>query len=145
MANSGDHHHRVKRIVLPSGKTIEVVYFDHSGEESQGAAPEPMTDTEAAVHALHLCPDCDEDLVYPTRWDEARRGYWNVTLRCPGCEWTATSEYPQDLLDAFDEELDRGTEILVKDLKQLTRANMAEEIERFTAALDADAIWPEDF
>jgi hypothetical protein len=49
------------------------------------------------------------------------------------------------VVDRFDEELDRGTEALVRDLKQLTRANMEEECERFIRALSADAILPEDF
>ena len=31
------------------------------------------------------------------------------------------------------------------DLQRLTQANMAEEIERFVAALNADQILPEDF
>jgi hypothetical protein len=48
-------------------------------------------------------------------------------------------------VDAFDEALDRGTEALASDYEQLVRANMGEEIERFVAALDADAVLPEDF
>ena len=34
---------------------------------------------------------------------------------------------------------------MLSDLRRLTQANMAEEIERFAAALDADLILPEDF
>ena len=34
---------------------------------------------------------------------------------------------------------------MLADLQRLTQANMAEEIERFVAALDADLILPEDF
>ena len=45
----------------------------------------------------------------------------------------------------FDEELDRGADALARDYKRLMRANMAEEIDRFVGALDADAILPEDF
>ncbi len=41
--------------------------------------------------------------------------------------------------------LERGTDLLVRDLKRLTRANMAEEIDRFVQALDADGIQPMDF
>jgi hypothetical protein len=48
-------------------------------------------------------------------------------------------------VDRFDEELDRGTELLMRDLKRLTRANMEDEIERFVCALESDAIWPMDF
>jgi hypothetical protein len=48
-------------------------------------------------------------------------------------------------VDAFDEVLDEGTEQLVMDLKQLMHANMSDEIERFVAALEAEALLPEDF
>ena len=40
---------------------------------------------------------------------------------------------------------DRGTEALVRDLRRLAHANMEEEIERFTSALHAGHIQPEDF
>jgi hypothetical protein len=53
--------------------------------------------------------------------------------------------YDQETVDRFDERLDHGTEALVRDLKRLTRANMEEEVERFTCALASDAIWPMDF
>ena len=53
--------------------------------------------------------------------------------------------FDQDTVERFDEELDRGTEALVRDLKRLMRANMEDEIERFVGALAADAILPEDF
>ena len=53
--------------------------------------------------------------------------------------------FEQELVERFDEELDRGTEALVRDLKRLAHANMEDEIERFTAALEAGHILPEDF
>jgi hypothetical protein len=34
---------------------------------------------------------------------------------------------------------------MLADLRRLTQANMAEEIERFTSALQSDLILPEDF
>src|SRR3954469_18443194 len=128
----------VRRVVLPSGRAIEVVYFEPMAPES---APQPAP----LVEDLHLCPECDKDLVYPVEWEEASATHWEVLLRCPNCEWETTGVYDQDTVDRFDEELDRGTEQLVRDLKRLTRANMEEEIERFGRALESDAIWPMDF
>ena len=52
---------------------------------------------------------------------------------------------PRTNVEEFDEELDRGGDALARDYKRLMRANMAEEIERFVGALEADAILPEDF
>jgi hypothetical protein len=130
-------NHRVKRVALPSGKTIEVVYFDDQASR-EVQAPSRTED-------LHLCPDCDSVLVYPTQWSEVDRMRWEVTLRCPNCEWDHTGVFDQDTVERFDEELDRGTDSLVDDLKRLIRANMEEDIERFSRALVEDHILPEDF
>ena len=128
----------VRRVVLPSGKTIEVVYF---GDETAGAARRPVEPADD----LHVCETCDSELVYPVDWEEAGDTHWEVTLRCPNCEWTGTGLFEQDVVERFDEELDRGSEALVRDLKRLIQANMEEEIERFVSALHGDHIVPEDF
>ena len=140
MNQPSDNSHYVRRVVLPSGRAIEVVYFEN-------AAP---TAAPAAAHApatedLHVCPDCRQQLVYPVEWEEHDETNWEVSLRCPNCEWQVVGIYAQDVVDRFDEELDRGTEALVRDLKRLTRANMEDEVERFVRALQAGAILPEDF
>ena len=140
MNPSSDNTHYVRRVVLPSGRAIEVVYFDN-----QTPAPEAQASVEHSVEQLHVCPDCEQSLVYPTEWEEASETHWEVALRCPNCEWYSTGTYAQETVDRFDEELDRGTEALVRDLKRLTRANMEDEVERFAKALAADAILPEDF
>ena len=128
----------VRRVVLPSGKTIEVVYFGDETAAAARRAPEPVED-------LHLCGTCDSELVYPVDWEEAGDSHWEVTLRCPNCEWTGTGVFEQDVVERFDEELDRGTEALVRDLKRLMQANMEAEIERFVTALQNGHIVPEDF
>ena len=125
-----DHNQYVRKVTLPSGKTIEVVSFG----DARPSAPE-----------LHRCPDCDCDLVYPVAWEEADRASWVVSLRCPNCEWTATGIFGEDAIQRFDETLDRGTEALVTDLRQLTRANMEEDVERFVRAVSDGHILPEDF
>jgi hypothetical protein len=125
--------HRVKRVSLPSGKTIEVVYFQDPGRH----AP--------ASRDLHVCLECTSDLVYPVDWSEASQTHWEVTLRCPNCEWLETDVFDQDTVERFDEELDRGTDQLVDDLKRLIYANMEEQIERFCEALTNDYVLPEDF
>ena len=140
MNQPSDNSHYVRRVVLPSGRAIEVVYF-----ENAASADVPATPQAPAPDDLHVCPDCEQTLVYPVEWEEHDETSWEVALRCPNCEWQTTGIYDQDLVDRFDEELDRGTEALVRDLKRLTRANMEDEVERFARALAADAILPEDF
>jgi hypothetical protein len=129
----------VRRVVLPSGRAIEVVYF----ETTEPAAPGPAR--EEPLDDLQLCPVCDRDLVYPVEWEEASETHWEVLLRCPNCEWVEIGEFDQATVDRFDEQLDIGTEVVLRDLKRLERANMEDEIERFTRALHADALLPEDF
>ena len=94
---------------------------------------------------LHICPTCNSDLVYPTDWAPASDRHWHVALRCPECEWNGGGRYSQEVVDRFDEALDRGTESVLEDFNVLVRANMEDQIERFVAALYADHIVPEDF
>jgi hypothetical protein len=140
MSREADNRHYVRRVVLPSGKTIEVVYFD------ENPALDAVSPGAAEVgEDLHICGTCNCDLVYPVEWDEAGATHWEVTLRCPNCEWSGTGIFSQDVVERFDEELDRGTEQLVRDLKRMMHANMEDEIERFVHALEGDHILPDDF
>jgi hypothetical protein len=99
----------------------------------------------ATADGLHVCPTCASHLVFPTDWAPAEPKSWSVQLRCPDCEWHGGGVYAQEIVDRFDEELDRGTEELLGDLTLLTRANMEEQVDRFVAALHAGWIVPEDF
>jgi hypothetical protein len=148
MNDHSDSRHYVRRVVLPSGKTIEVVYFEEhpavAGTAAPVAAP-PSIDTASDETDLHICGSCNSSLVYPLDWEEAGEVHWEVTLRCPNCEWSGVGVFQQSTVEAFDEELDRGTEALVGDLRRLMQANMEEEIDRFVQALEADALLPEDF
>ena len=135
-----DNSNYVRRVVLPSGKTIEVVYFDET--QALDAASPGLAEVG---EGLHVCGECSSDLVFPVEWDEAGATHWEVTLRCPNCEWYGTGVFSQDAVERFDEELDRGTEQLVRDLKRMMHANMEDEIERFVHALEADHILPDDF
>lgn len=128
---SNPNHHSVRRIVLPSGRCIEVVRF-HETEE-------PVR------HGLHVCPQCDSDLVQPTSWHEASDERWELTLECPNCWWSTDGLYDREAVHELEERLDDGLGDMLDDLKRLTHANMADQIDRFVAALDADLVLPEDF
>jgi hypothetical protein len=94
---------------------------------------------------LHICPTCDSHLVLPVDWAPAAGRRWTVELRCPECEWTGGGTYPQAVVDHFDEVLDDGTEAILEDLSNLSRANMEAGIDAFVSAIAADQILPEDF
>jgi hypothetical protein len=123
-------HHSVRRIQLPSGRSIEVVRF----------GPD-----EAGQPGLHICPACGSDLVQPLDWHEAPRGYWELLLHCPNCDWLDEGVFEQAQVDALEEHLDEGLTAMLSDLRRLTQSNMAEEVERFVAALQRDLVLPEDF
>lgn len=128
--SQGSDSHSVRRIVLPSGRSIEVVRFAPDGAPGAG---------------LHVCPQCAAELVQPVRWGEKTNGSWELTLHCPNCDWMTEGVFTQTQVDEFEEHLDEGLAEMLADLRRLTQANMAEEIDRFTAALQTDLILPEDF
>jgi hypothetical protein len=152
MEGHGEQTHFVKRVVLPSGKTIEVVYFKES-DLAQPVVDQPVEDVPAAPEHLpaepdqdlHVCVDCSSELVYPVQWEEAGPENWSVLLHCPNCDIYREGVFSQECVESFDEELDRGADVLARDYTRLVRNNMAEEIERFAGALNSDAILPEDF
>jgi hypothetical protein len=143
MSAQPDHRQYVRRVVLPSGKTIEVVYFD--GQPTDVPRASETSIEPSGGQDLHVCGACHSELVYPVSWEEAGEIHWQVTLRCPNCESWGTGVFEQDAVEAFDEELDRGTEALVRDFKRLVAANMEEQVERFIEALRDDLVLPEDF
>lgn len=127
-----DRNHVVRRIMLPSGKTIEVVRFDGLADASAG-------------EELHVCLDCESELVQPLEWRATEDDRWDLTLHCPNCDWSRRGIYSHAQVDALEEQLDLGVESIVEDLQRLTSANMADQIDRFAAALEVDLILPEDF
>ena len=144
---NGEQTHYVKRVLLPSGKTIEVVYFRDGGPVDEAPqAARTTDDLPAEPHQeLHVCMECSSELVYPVEWEESGDENWSVLLHCPNCDIYREGIFTQHTVEIFDEELDRGADALARDYKRLMRANMAEEIDRFVGALDSGAIVPEDF
>ena len=136
MSHPADHR-STRRVVLPTGQSVDVLFIQ--GAQTAG-------DQRASREAgLHVCPQCASQLVAPVAWDQAGPRQWAVTLQCPNCEWWDADVFDEEAVARFDEELDRGTEALVRDLMRLMRANMEDDVERFVAALRADAVLPEDF
>jgi hypothetical protein len=141
MQENNDHRtsHHVK---LPSGRQIEVVYLEDGhprvGEPPSWAPPAPG-------EALHVCPRCAGGLMHPLDWGEESPGLWRILMRCPDCDLLRDGVFGQALVEDLDEELDKATSSLLSDLKQLTQANMTEEVELFSRALQLDLIGPSDF
>ena len=54
MSPQPDNRHYVRRVVLPSGKTIEVVYFDDQQLVDTEPRPEAVSETVQDLHVLSL-------------------------------------------------------------------------------------------
>ena len=132
-----------RTIQLPTGKTVEVHYFSSDGPavRHSTAAPAPP----AAAGDLDHCPECASDSVYPIAWHDAGDRSYELTLRCPNCEWTEVDTHDWDTVQRLEERLDRGERALIVDLQALARANVQEDFDRFIAALHAGHVWPMDF
>ena len=147
--------YRTKKIALPGGRIIEIVYFSEPGDPVAEAteAPEPLAErprvdlTTAAAEApeLHVCPSCESDLVYPVSWEEREDDSWSIERRCPNCEWRQVGRFSQDEVEVFDDALNDGTEDLLITLRNFARANMEADVERLIAAIHGDLIEPMDF
>jgi predicted sugar kinase len=132
-------HRSTRRVTLPTGQAVDVLYVEGGGR------PPELGSSAAHETGLHVCPECASQLVAPVAWEQAGPREWAVTIQCPNCEWWDADVFDEAAVERFDEELDRGTEALVRDLLRLMRANMEDDVERFVTALQADAILPEDF
>lgn len=150
--------YRTKKIALPGGKVIEIVYFSEpaeagadpdglpGAERDDAAGPETvLAEIDAEPLELHVCPSCDSDLVYPVSWEERAGDTWRIERRCPNCEWRDVGEFSQDDVEHFDDALNDGTEDLLISLRDFSRANMEADVERIIDALRRDRIEPMDF
>lgn len=132
---------KTKRIQLPSGKVMDVEYFygpdDAESEETPDARNAP----------LHICASCGRDNVYPLDGtiEEIEKKTWRMTNHCPDCDMTHAVVATQAECDMFDDHLENAKDALEHCHKRWVATNMADEIDRFVQALEADAILPEDF
>ena len=94
---------------------------------------------------LLVCGACHSRLMYPADCEDHSPDHWYIELKCPDCGGRQWGRFDVEMLDALDRELGRAEDEIEADLTRLTRANMADYVTRFVAALDAGAIEPEDF
>ena len=97
-----------------------------------------------ATRDLCICRSCAGALVQPVWW-RPRGEEWDVLLWCPDCEQEHYGSYASTELERYEEALDAGTLRLHEFVKRFERDALLLDIERFTAACAADAIWPDDF
>lgn len=146
--------YRTKKISLPGGRVIEIVYFseptngddDSTPTAEERQAPARRVEPGRPGHrGLHTCEACEGDLVYPVAWEERSGDRWRIERRCPSCEWRHVGEFHQSEVETFDDVLNEGTEDLLVSLRTFSRSNMEADIERIIEALQLDLIEPMDF
>ena len=148
----GEYH--TKRILLPSGKTVEIVYYQAAGgepiiTEAREIEFEIEIELESAddpmVRRIELCNACGGERVHPVDWQEVEDLRWELALRCPDCEEHQTDTFDQNEVERYDDVLNDATDRLIEELDRVTRENMSEAVERFRRALEHDHIQPFDF
>jgi len=70
---------------------------------------------------------------------------WQLELRCPDCGAQTRGSGSTAAVRRLDRDQAAGRRALEDRLRAIERAAWEDEITRFCAALDADAILPEDF
>jgi len=133
----------VKRITLPSGKVVELVYLQNGWHQTATVAADAPARTR--VRRIELCPQCGGDRVHPLDWREVDDMRWELDLRCPDCRWEGGNAYEHHEVERYDDVLLAEAGDMIEELDRIPRQNMAEHLERFSAALHADAITPFDF
>jgi hypothetical protein len=124
---------QIKKITLPSGKVVEILYLPPAEAES------------LEMRRIELCPSCDGERVHPLDWHEVENQRWRLEVRCPDCRWQDEDVYHQPEIERYDDLLAADTDLLIDELERFTRENMEEHLERFRLALEQDVIEPMDF
>jgi hypothetical protein len=83
--------------------------------------------------------------VHPVDWHEVADMRWELSLRCPDCEWRTDDVFDQPEVERYDDVLNDATDRLIEELDRVTRENMTEAVDRFRLALENDGIMPFDF
>ncbi len=115
-----------------------------SFEQHDDHGPRPADASRVPAREMEICIACGSRLVHPVSWKETADGF-EVLLRCPECLIHAQDEFSDAELARYDSVLDGGARVLIAELQMLARANMTDDAERFSSALHAGHIQPEDF
>ena len=95
------------------------------------------------MSGLHVCPACSSDLMQPVDWwtfgtsGRYARQEWCVHRRCPECGAERFGIHNQRDRAEYDKALEAAEKAIVWQIREF-------EIDRFVAALKADALLPCD-
>lgn len=105
-----------------------------------------------ATPRLIVCPDCRDESVMPTDWEEWSKDKWWVELRCGNCEKSWDGVFSEPEIESFDvdldtsvEEIKRQADKLLIDIEFENRKEMTPWVRKFIFALEHNHILSEDF
>lgn len=134
----------IQRIILAQGQVFDLVCFDEN-ESVDSVIEEIMTELQKKKIELQTCPLCRTNLVYPVERYQMNDMEWRVLMLCPNClckrELLVDRETVRELLKTARV----GRESIMKELDNMQKKNMAEELDKFITALQKDHILPIDF
>jgi hypothetical protein len=104
------------------------------------------------LESLRICPKCHCRLCFESAAEPITFSSWLLVVQCPNC-WHAWRKTVNDIvLELFEHALDEDMHVIQAALDEMVAATardearqLAAEVERFAAALRADAIVPMDF
>jgi len=134
----------IQRIILAQGQVFDLVCFDEN-ESVDSVIEEIMTELQKKKTELQACPLCRTKLVYPVERYQMNDMEWRVLMLCPNClckrELLVDRETVRELL----KNARVGRESIMKELDNMQKKNMEEELDKFITALQKDHILPIDF
>jgi hypothetical protein len=84
-------------------------------------------------------------LLQPTDWAAVRAERWWISFECPSCDFVGDELLSAPELRSLVDALAQGSLEVSACLARLTALNMRAYARRFTAALAAGALLPDDF
>jgi hypothetical protein len=152
-----DYHSR--KITLPGGREIEVVYLGEVPAEAVGTggwAEVPDAEVGEMLGAaftafdrlsseLWMCEGCGSDLVRPLAIEAIDDGIWYVERECPECGTRDVGGFTREEVEEYRDALEDGQDELVTALGQLARMNMEDDVARMVEAINDGLIQPMDF
>lgn len=94
---------------------------------------------------LETCPVCTKDFVQPVSWEPDGDDRWWMFLRCGECGISREVSVTNADAERFETALRSRASIISRALGRLEVDRMADDVEKFVAALQRDLIDAADF
>jgi hypothetical protein len=150
--------YRSRKVTLPGGREIEIVYLGDVRPDTVDAvrAGETTDELDEMVQAalrvfdharsdLWLCGACPGDMVRPLAIEPADDGMFWVERMCPDCHWCDEGTYTQERVESYHDALEDGAEEMLTALRTMSRLNMEDDVDRMITAIRRGLIQPMDF